>query len=240
MTAPASGREYYQEELAFFTAVRDVGFRAKTVFDVGSSHGGWSYAISSIFPNAEFHLFEPLADLKPDYRERNSQILAEKSSFALHKVAIGAQNGSITMISDPQGFGASTMARKPFAQFQERHRVPILRLDAFVERAQLSAPEIVKMDLQGGELNALRGAKQLLEQIRIIQLEAWMYRAYSEKHPLFWELGRFLAKKQFCLVEIGERFYSRRHQLIALDAFFVREDVLDLLGKSLGRERLTP
>ncbi len=240
MESRDSGKEYYREELGFFRAVREHGFRAKTVFDIGSSHGGWSYAISSLFPDADFHLFEPLADLKPDYRERNIQILAEKPKFVLHKVAIGARNGSITMISDPQGFGASTMAKRPFAQFQERHRVPIFRLETFSDRFHLSQPEIVKMDLQGGELNALRGAKRLLEKIRIIQLEAWMYRAYSQKHPLLWELGRFLTKKQFCLVEIGDRFYSRRHQLIAFDAFFVREDVLDLLGKSLGRERLTP
>jgi hypothetical protein len=58
---------FAQPESAFFARLKSVGWSPRCVFDVGASEGQWTEAISRVFPQAEFHLFEPLASASAQY-----------------------------------------------------------------------------------------------------------------------------------------------------------------------------
>jgi FkbM family methyltransferase len=217
---------YYQLEGSILRSFRDAGFRPGVIFDIGSSHSGWSYAISGIFPDAEFHLFEPLLDLKDFYRENTRRVLEARPDFVLHKVALGAKDGEIKMISDKSGYGASTLTGWRYGNFNEVHKVPMYRLDTLRKERKLPLPDLIKMDVQGGELNVLHGAGQSLKRLQYLQLEVWLKRFYRHRTPLLQETGDYLKKKHFRLIEFGERFYGRLHELYSVDAFFARVDLL--------------
>jgi hypothetical protein len=47
--------------------LREAGVRPPVIFDIGAANGMWSAPIDQIFPEAAFHLFEPLAGIGDDY-----------------------------------------------------------------------------------------------------------------------------------------------------------------------------
>jgi FkbM family methyltransferase len=236
MKASTTGK-YYKEEQAVFLSFKNLGFEPKVIFDVGSSHSGWSYTISSLFPKAEFHLFEPLADLKPFYRENTARVLQARPDFIVHKIAVGATDGKIRLFSDAEGYGASTLISESRGDLQEDFEVPIFRLDTLTP--ELPNPDILKMDVQGAELEVLQGAQKMLRHVQIIQLEAWFQRGYGARTPLLHEVTEFLEKNEFRLVEFGGGFYTEIHELYSIDAFFARVDLLEKLGPGLGRSSFT-
>jgi FkbM family methyltransferase len=239
MATDAGEPEACREEKAIFSAFKDAGFTPGVIFDIGSSDSGWSYTIAQVFPEAQFHLFEPQIDLRPFYKANTEHILKLRPNFTVHKIALGSRNGKTQMISNREGFGATTIVRRKFGHFVERFEVPIFRLESFRAMANLPNPELIKIDVQGGELEVLSGAGSLLAGVGLIQLESWMRRGYRGKTPLLQEIITFLQRRQFKLVELGGRFYKSDHELYAVDAFFARTDLLEKLGAKLPAGPLT-
>ena len=222
-----TNRPYYWKECNLFRAFKECGFEPKAIFDVGSSHSGWSWNISSLFPEAAFHLFEPLADYKPNYQKRAAWVLASRPNLRLHKIALGEIDGQTQIGSDEAGYGASTLVTEASEIFPEMFDIPIRRLDSYVAEFGLPKPQVLKVDVQGAELAVLEGAGSLLEDVRLIQIESWLRRSYDGKTPLLHEITEYLSGRGFSLIDFGGVYYTDLHEMLALDAFFARVDLLD-------------
>jgi FkbM family methyltransferase len=234
-----SDRPYYWRDMNFFRAFKDCGFEPRAIFDVGSSHAGWSWEVSELFPEAEFHLFEPLVDYKPDYQKGIAGALAERANLRIHKIALGKEDGFTPFGSDEAGYGASTLVTAPSKDFPDVFRVPIRRLDAYVAEFGLLGPQVLKVDVQGGEIAVLEGAGSLLKDMQLIQIETWLQRSYDGKTPLLHEIMDYLNPIGFRLVEFGDAFYDDLHQLCGVDAFFAQLELLDQCRERLPKTRLT-
>ena len=234
-----SERPYFWREINFFRAFKDCGFEPKAIFDVGSAHSGWSWDISSLFPEAAFHLFEPLVDFKPYYQECTADVLTEMRDLRVHKIALGDKNGWTQLGSDTSGYGASTLVTVPSKDFPETFQVPIRRLDSYVAELDLPRPQVLKVDVQGGEIAVLQGAGPLLDDVQLIQIETWLHRSYGVKTPLLHEIMDCLSPIGFQLVEFGDAFYDELHQLCVLDAFFAQWELLNQCRERLPKTRLT-
>ena len=232
-------RPYYWREINFFRAFKDCGFEPKAIFDVGSSDAGWSWEVSSVFPEAAFHLFEPLVDYKPSYQKGITGALAERPNLRIHKIALGSRNGWTPFGTDEAGYSGSTLVTAPSEQFPEMFQVPIRRLDSYVAELVLPGPQLLKVDVQGGEMAVLEGAGPLLKDVQLVQIETWLRRSYGEKTPLLHELMDHLSPIGFRLIELGNAFYDELHQVCGLDAFFARSELLDRCREKLPKGRLT-
>jgi hypothetical protein len=88
------------------------------------------------------------------------------------------------------------------------------------------------MDIQGGELGALRGARGLLERgaIRVIFTEA-MFVPHYEGAPLYHDLAAYLAGFGYSLYDLFLAAHGNNGQLRYGDAIFVsartRREVVD-------------
>jgi FkbM family methyltransferase len=225
--------EFYQEELSIFQNLKQAGFRPTLIFDVGASHGGWSFYVSNVFSEARFHLFEPLIDFKPYYEENTTRILQQRPKFVLHKVALGVSEGPTQIFSDAAGYGASTLAKTTSEYLPESFTIEVKRLDNLVTTLQLPGPDLIKMDVQGSELLVLEGSGDFLNDIKIIQLEGWFDRGYGPSTPLLHEIKSYLNAKGFALFEFGAPYYTATHELYSIDVFFASKEVLDQLGRKL-------
>ena len=140
--------------------LRRVGFTPATIYDIGAFHGGWTKAARKIFPTADFVLFEANAD--------NAATLAASGERYVI-AALAAEDGVKKNLYLPKhavATGASLYREKTEHYAPDRVRietVTIRRLDALAAEAHLPPPDLIKLDVQGAELDVLAGAGDLLK-----------------------------------------------------------------------------
>ena len=85
-------------------------------------------------------------------------------------------------------------------------------------------PEIVKIDVQGGELEALKGFGTLFNSIFCCELEVSFMRGYSEQ-PLFTEIFNFMINSGFGLFDIKVFGVAGTRNSVQANAFFCRKEI---------------
>jgi FkbM family methyltransferase len=197
------------------------GFNPRRIVDCGANVGDFARCASSIFPKATVHLVEP----QPACHEILAQ-LARDSRFRLHTVALGAEDGYISLAIDPAGVTTGAHVRpdaKPPSD-GECARVPVARLDTLFA-AEIASEDrcLLKLDLQGWELEALKGAGRILDRVEVVLSEVSFFAQAYE--PPIGELIRFFVERDFALYDIAalaaRRRDNRAHQG---DFLFVRRD----------------
>lgn len=232
------GKEYFQQDRILFTNLRNAGFTPRSVFDVGASNSCWSRVFEGVFPGVEVHMFEPLVDFKPNYKQGCESALALKPNFLLHKVLLGRNEGPMTFYTDAAGHGASILVSQATKFFPEKVEAQMYRLDSFRQQNGFSCPDVLKIDVQGGELDVLAGADESLREIKLVEVEVWFRRGYGSQTPLFHEVIDFLRQHGFLLFELGEAFYTANHELYCCDSFFAKEDLLESIRGKMPQESL--
>lgn len=219
-------RKFAEIDVQLLTLLKNHNFNFKTVYDVGASNGTWSLRAGSVFPDAVFHLFDPLLGVQESYAARLKRVLEARPEFSLHRVALGdlyCPNGNFFVTED--GFGSTILNVDSTPGFM-RCSVAIHPLDNYVADHRLPPPDLIKMDVQAGEIRILRGATQCLQQASALLLETWLYREYGPETPLLGDVIAYVSKFGFDLVEIGDRYYDETHKLTSIDALFLKRDAL--------------
>jgi FkbM family methyltransferase len=150
--------EYEAASTSLIPALLDPGDFA---IDVGANHGWFSFAMASaVGPEGVIWSYEPVPPTIT-LLERNLR-LNESAPIELRQKGLGAQAGTATVhLFDglPDGHASlSTLERGDYVGFE----IDITTLDDDLRGAP-SAPVLIKMDVEGAELDVLRGASGLLE-----------------------------------------------------------------------------
>ena len=174
------------------------GFNPRRIVDGGANVGDFAKLAASIFRMATVHLVEP----QPACHNALAQ-LTEDDHFRLHAVALGSEDTFIDLAIDPAGVttGAHVLPdRKPSSE--GRVPVPVARLDTLLA-AEIAKEDrcLLKLDLQGWELEALKGAAGLLDRMEVILCEVSFYAQAYE--PSIETLMQFLDKKDFALHDVA-------------------------------------
>jgi FkbM family methyltransferase len=203
------------------SALIERGFSPSTVFDIGASDGAWTRAAEDLFPATEFHLFEPLADHSPRYKGPIHALVGSDSRFVLHKHAVGYDSGSLDIHIFPDAAGSTTLNLDYEFDDVETITVDVVSIDDLVENRGLPLPQLIKMDIQGGELEALKGAARTLPYVEALLLETWLTRGYGSATPLLSEICEFLRGYGFWLWDFGDEYRGADGTLVSKDCMFV-------------------
>ncbi len=130
---------------ALFARIKD----GQVFYDIGAHGGVYTLTLLARFPNLIVHSFEP----QPEELLVNLA-LNGASSDRVHAVAIGNEAGFVTMTTQERSSNHVSDAGD--------RTVPIVRLDEYVREQKLPNPDWIKIDIEGMELPALRGAESLL------------------------------------------------------------------------------
>jgi FkbM family methyltransferase len=213
--------------------LRQRGLEADVILDVGASTGCWSNAVAGIYPDASFHLFEPLGRSHPDYVKELEESLRRHPNFTLHPFALGAANRVIDLHVSPQPQGSTILEIPTSEYFPAVVQTPVRRLDDLVASGLVPSPQIMKIDVQGGEARILEGAGPVLDSLLVAQIECWLYPGYGPTTCLMHEVVERMAAHDLVAAEFSDPYYDARHQLHTLDLYFVRADTLDAWGDCL-------
>ena len=233
-TTPATTREpKYGDpdcEQLFFSRLAATGYRPGVVLDIGGSTGCWSAAINPIFPEARYEIFEPLAGRTGDYDEKLRANLDTHSNFRLHAVALSERPGIADFWLQPSGLGSSLLFES--MPYGSKIQVPCETLDAYIEQHQIPQPQIIKADVQAGELKVIRGGAKAFANADVVLLETWFRRYYGPENPLLPELMEVLGQMGFYMVQLGDYWRDETHEIGSVDAFWMHKRLI----KSLKRQ----
>lgn len=101
-----------------------------------------------------------------------------------------------------------------------------MSIDRFAELRALSGSSLLKLDIQGGELAALRGASKFLsaQQFAIVYSEV-VFAPHYENQPLFHELSSFLQERGYSLFRLYDLHTAENGQMRYGDALFVNRAI---------------
>lgn len=131
-----------------------------TSLDVGANVGIISLFLGRSSPAGTVHAFEPVPET---YRYLVENIGANAASnVSAHPVAIADHHGEVVM-HYPRSFAAGAFsATTPVTDQMATRLVPTWTLDEWLAAKGIERVDFVKMDIEGGELAAIEGARELL------------------------------------------------------------------------------
>lgn len=192
--------------------------------DVGANVGQFSLLVRATHPRARIYAFEPLPVAVEKFRE----VLPPSAQVTLFASAIGAHAGSSEMHVARKHDSSSLlpMTAQLVRIFPGTKRigsvtVPVNPLDALITAAELVEPALLKIDVQGGELEVLRGCESLLSRFRYIYVELSFVELYAGQ-PLCHEVLRHLEEKGFVLAAVNNLTHDRHGLPVQADFLFVR------------------
>ncbi len=203
------------------------------IIDSGAYKGKFSEEFQMIYPKTTALCIEPT----PKSFLKLSEKFKNKKNFILENVGLSHTNreGLLNINASEKTNSLLNMDKNipsvqlKFHKNKNAKIVQLLTLDSLLEKhnwLESNSPEIdlLKIDVQGSELDLLLGAKNTLSKARNILIEIHFIRSY-ENSPLFCEINSFLINKGF----IFKRFYDLVHdskdrtRLIYGDALFSKK-----------------
>jgi len=159
----------YESDLG--TAVRKLIQSGDVVYDVGANVGYVSLLSARLSgESGKIFAFEPLP-ANVNRLRKNVLINALESRIIVTHAAVIDTVQPITFLTHPSGaMGKALGSAGRDEQYNGRITVPGLALDAFVYDENHPAPDVIKMDVEGGEGAALAGMQRLLAEKRPILL----------------------------------------------------------------------
>jgi len=211
---------------AGLSVLKENGFAPGLVVDIGANRGNWSLDVARVFPSAAFILI----DADPQNVPELQAVCRSLPQSSFHSTLLGAETrGDMRFFQ--MGTGSSVM---PEVTSADRNEISLAMttLDALIGD-QISSPALIKLDVQGYELEVLRGAPRCLKSAEVIILEC-AFLEYNEGAPLFAEVVDFMRERGFLVYDFCGAMRRSDGVLFQADVIFARED--SPLRKSFRRE----
>lgn len=141
-----------------------------TIFDVGANVGDFTALILEAFPISVVHSFEPSNSSHSLLTLR----FQDNPRVVLNKMAITKTRGIASLFGNEHGSALSSLYHRDvqFADlsFRQLEKVETTTLESYFSETK-SFPDILKLDVEGSELDVLQGAIALIKNISVVQFE---------------------------------------------------------------------
>lgn len=188
----------------------------KLIIDIGVANG--TPELYSAFPAIKYKYL--LIEASPVYSDRLHELARTMKATAL-QVFCGREDGEILLHSDrnPE-FSSAYVLNRPTQV--EDIRVPMRSLDSILEESDYFPEKgiLLKIDVEGAELDVLHGATRTLERTEAVIIECSIAPKYK-KGAEFADVVSYMKDRGFSILDLLAGA-SREGKLYQLDAVFVR------------------
>lgn len=196
--------------------------RVRTVVDIGANRGQFALIARKCFPGARIDSFEPLAEPA----DRFERVFAGDENVHLHRLAVGEREGGATIHVSRRDDSSSLLpiterqsALFPGTDEREIRTIRVAPLDSVLSAAKMSKPAMLKLDVQGFELQALHGCESLLSCFSYVYCECSFVELY-EGQALAHEVLDYLQGHGFRLSGVYNLTYDKRGMAVQADFLF--------------------
>ena len=202
--------------------LRDNGFLPSAILDIGANAGEWSRVAASIFTTSRIFMFDGDPDNEAVLHNAVREIGA-RSSYIL--CLLGAEKkDAVTFYRPEAGTTGSSVLPEMTSYDKEAIKLKMDTLDSRIENVGLGTPILMKLDVQGFEIEILKGGKRALGASEVVITEASLL-PYNEGAPLFADVVAFMHQEGFAVYDFcGQNRRESDHALFQTDVVFVRRE----------------
>ena len=178
-------------------------YEPRCIIDGGAHLGWFAQCAHAAFPDAEIHMVDPQPACAPTL-----QRLAQTRGFHFHPAALTSERKIVRMVCDSE---PDTGAHVAWDGNLHRATIDVQgeTLDAlFVSHIDADSRALLKLDLQGHEVLALAGGRQILRHVEVVLAEFSFFGQLDEA-PVS-GLVRFMDEAGFDLFDIASVAGRRR------------------------------
>jgi len=199
--------------------IKSTGFYPDLVIDIGAADG--TPPLQTCFSKTEFFWVEPLAEFKDSL-----EALKRKYKGDYIIAAMGKQEGEMSIQVKSDKVGSSLLLNTgPGGHPPEARKINVIRLRDLAQEKFLNFQNIIlKVDVQGYELEVLEGAGDFLQSIEVIILEVSFFK-FLKDCPDFYDVVYYMKRKGFVVYDIiGGINRPLDYALGQKDLVFVKEN----------------
>jgi FkbM family methyltransferase len=144
------------------------------VFDVGANAGQYALAVAAtVDPPLAVFSFEPSRTTF----DTLVRAVSEHASIQPYPLGMGARRETVSLYSDKPGSGIASVFKRELGHYGVsmalEERVELRTLDDFCEEHRIDRVDLLKLDVEGNEMQALEGARAMMDRdaIDMIQFE---------------------------------------------------------------------
>jgi FkbM family methyltransferase len=207
----------------FLEDVRARGFVPRGIVDVGANEGYWTQLALEIFPKAAVLMIEPQEEMQ----SRLTKLAQSRPGCLYIRAGAGREPGELVQTIWPDLSGSSFLPPADARQLKAgtQRKTPIITIDHLLAKTCPDfCPDLVKLDIQGFELEALAGGQSLFGRTELFILETSLF-SFMPGQPLVREVIEYFAERDYELYDIPG--FLRRPSdgaLGQLDLAFVKAD----------------
>ncbi len=195
------------------------GFVPDIIVDVGCGYGEWFLKANKIFNNSKFYLFdadktneEKLSKLKTKFKNINYKICLLSNERKQQKFY-------------RMGYGSSVYEEKSDYSREIDNLTSSTLNDELDINLIKKSKNMIKLDVQGAEMDILQGLQNNLSLFEVVILEASL-REHNLGSPLFHEVCDFMKQKNYIIYDFCDlkRLGDEKSTLVQLDCVFVKKN----------------
>jgi FkbM family methyltransferase len=206
---------------------------SRIVFDVGANVGLYSLLAGSVNPQSKVYAFEPTLELTA-ILQRNIE-LNGMQNISVEPVAVGDSErmGFLRLCAGSDGSNEGMNYLSTDKKGESDLPVAVVSLDSYCQSHNIEQIDLIKMDIEGGEYEALLGARQLLQRqaIGCIFLEMAEWAAQRSGHSTY-AIKRLLVDAGYRLFRLG----SHGPVPMAMETAARPENAIAFSGRPRDRE----
>lgn len=196
------------------------GRDVKVIFDCGANRGRVAKEYAALFPKAKIYSFEPT----PATFEGLKKEIAGLPNVEPVNAAVGETAGQLDFyLGDIE---QSNTLVKPSPDAKPAFRVPVVNLAEFCRERKIDHIDILKLDVEGFELPALRGIDSMFQAKKIDVVFTEVLFDPEPGATTFLQQLEFLTARGFKYFGMYDLQYFDSLRAMLGDVLFVREDVL--------------
>ncbi len=188
------------------------GYAPSCIIDVGAHEGSWTREVLKIFSNSKFIAVEALPDKK---------IILENAfknkPVKVYNNLLGDSNRSgVRFYSMETG---SSVLNELTSISRSEIQLEMITLDEIFQRENIQGNILLKLDVQGFELEVLKGSKSILNQVDVICMEL-SFLNYNEGAPLAHDVISQMHELGFYILDITN-FHRKSNDFVLVQSDFV-------------------
>ncbi|MFN5183664.1 MAG: FkbM family methyltransferase [Bacteroidota bacterium] len=200
------------------THLKSLNYLPEVIIDCGTADG--TPALTRVYPNAFYYFIEPLHEFKPKI-----EALLEVYNGTYLPFAVGSKNEKLIINVHSDKLGSSLLHESDGSQADGIPReIETITLDSLKPELNGKKGILLKIDVQGFELEVIKGATDILSLVDVIIMEVSFFNFLKEA-PDFTEVIQFMKTKGFVVYDIfGGHNRPMDLAMAQRDILFVKEN----------------